>query len=389
MFRKLRFSSICLTVIIIVLAGCDNKIGPGNSGHKASKAVKAAVGIARVSQQPFIYEAVGTVVPRTASTIASKLLATVRAVHVREGDRVKKGDILLELDQRQVDAEVDRAKAALAEALRAEASAESARNSAKAGADLAKSTYERYKKLLKENSVSRQEFDEVEARYRQAQAALAQAESMLSAAGNRVEQARAALENVMVSKKDTVVKAPYDGVITAKMVNVGDLASPGTPFFTLEKANVFCVDLVLPENHIQAVRLDQDVKVSIPALGDLELTGKIKRIVPAADTRSRSFLVKVALPENPNLRSGIFARVAIPVGDAGMILLPASALVRQGQLTGVFIVDKTQTAHFRLVRPGKHYGDSVEIISGISNGDRYVISPPPALHDGDKVEVHR
>lgn len=381
------YFSIVFLSIVIIFTGCGDKIEPGNQAGHAPKSVNAAIDTAKVSQQPFIYEAVGTVVPRTASTLSSQLMGTVQTINVREGDRVKKGDLLVVLDQRQVTAGLERADAGFKEALRAEASAESARKAAKAAAQLAKSTYERYQKLIKENSASQQEFEEVESRHRQAQAALAQTESMLAAASSRVEQARAAMESASASKKDAKIYSPYDGTITAKMISVGDLASPGTPFLTIEKEDAFCADLVLPERHIQAVKIDQQVEVTIPALNDVTLTGTVGRIVPTADVKSRSFLVKVALPENDQVRSGLFARVAIPVGEAGMIMLPSKAIVNQGQLTGVYVVDQKQIAHFRLIRTGKQYGDAIEILSGLTSGDRYVIDAPPNLNDGDKVEV--
>lgn len=378
---------IIFLALVTLLTGCGDKIEPGTAAMQPSKSVKAAMDTARISQQPFIYEAVGTVVPRTASTLSSKLMGTVQAINVREGDRVKEGDLLVVLDQRQVSAGFESAKAALNEALRAEASAESARKAAKAAAELARSTYMRYQKLIKENSASQQEFEEVESRHRQAQASLAQTESMLAAASSRVEAAQAAVDSASVSKKDAEIYSPYDGTITAKMISVGDLASPGTPFLTIEKEDAFCADLVLPERHIQAVKLDDKVNVSIPALGNIDLTGTVGRIVPAADVKSRSFLVKVALPDTDNLKSGMFARVAVPVGEAGMLMLPNSAVVNQGQLTGVYVVDNDQIAHFRLIRTGKYYGDAVEILSGIFEKDRYVIAPPSNLNDGDKVEV--
>jgi len=379
--------SITFLVMILVWVGCGDKIEPGTVSKQPSKSIKAALETARIKKQPFIYEAVGTVVPRTASTLSSKLLGTVQAVNVREGDRVKTGDLLVVLDQRQVSAGLQSAQAALNEALRAEASAESARKAAKAAAELARSTYVRYQKLIKESSASQQEFEEVESRHRQAQASLAQTESMSAAASSRVEQARAAVESASVSKKDAKIYSPYDGTITAKMIDVGDLASPGTPFLTIEKEDAFCADLVLPERHIQAVKLDDEVKVSIPALGNIDLIGTVGRIVPAADVKSRSFMVKVALPDNDNLKSGMFARVAIPVGEAGMLMLPNSAVINEGQLTGVYVVDADQIAHLRLIRTGKQYGDAVEVLSGLAEKERYVIAPPVNMNDGNKVEV--
>jgi RND family efflux transporter MFP subunit len=385
--RKTFFWVAALPMVISGLMGCGDRIEPGHTPSGDLPTVSAAVETAKLQTKPFLYEAVGTISARTASTLSSKLLGTVTEVRVSEGAVVKEGDILVVLDQRQVAAQYDQARAALAEARQAEASARSAREAAKAGADLARTTYERYVQLLKENSVSRQEFDEVTARHRQAQATLSQTTAALQAAGDRVHQAQAMLEFAQVSKKDAVVRAPYGGRITDKMIDVGDLATPGTPLFTIEKEGRFCADLVLPENHIESVRLDMEVTVNIPALGGTWLTGWIGRIVPAADPRSRSFLVKVALPEDPRIHSGMFARVSIPVGKSGMMLIPETALVRRGQLAGVFLLGPEGRARFRLIRIGRQIGDRVEVLSGLHEEDRYLIAPPPELVDGAKVEV--
>jgi multidrug efflux pump subunit AcrA (membrane-fusion protein) len=384
--KRLNFAMLLAS--IIVLGGCGEKIEPGHTARGVGGAVKATVAEAKLTQQPFLYEAVATITPRTASTLSSKLMGTVRAVNVREGDRVKKGDLLVVVDQRQVTAQLSRAEAGLQEARRAETSALSAFESTKAAADLAASTYKRYEQLLSSDSVSQQEFDEVEARHRQAQAAMAQSKAMLAAARSRVSQAQATVESAAVGKKDAQVRAPYAGKITAKLVEEGDLASPGTPFLTLEKEGEYYADLVLPERHIQAVSLDMPVQVNVPSLGKTMLEGRIDRIVPLADARSRSFQLKVSLPQTEPLRSGMFARVNIPVGEAGLLLIPTSAVVSQGQLDGVFSVDQEQIAHYRLVRLGRTYENRVEILAGLKPGDRFVLAPPVTLVDGAKIEVN-
>ena len=386
MLQKDRLT-VWLFSILILFAGCGDKIGPGTTEETEKKGVKAAVGVARVIQQPFIYEAVGSVQAGTASTLSSKLMGTVKAVHVREGDGVKKGDLLVVLDERQVTAGLRKAEAGLAEAKRAEASAESAQAAAKAGYELALATYHRYLKLMEEESASKQEFDEVEARYRQAKASLSQTAAMVEAARHRVEQAAASVAAAMVEKKDALIRAPYDGKITAKMIDEGDLAAPGTPFLTLEKQGVYCVVLVLPEKHIQSVYLEQKVSVKIPSLQDKSLEGFIGRIDPSADPNSRSFRVRVELPEDNTVRSGMFARVDIPVGEAGMLMIPSTAIKYEGQLTGIFLIDADQVAHFRLIRIGRSFKDATEVVSGLKDGDRYVVVPGPDLVDGAKVEI--
>jgi RND family efflux transporter MFP subunit len=385
--RNLRFGFIALALLTLLPIGCGDKIEPGNEKRSEVPTVKVQVAIARITTQPLSYEAVGTVQPVTTSTLSSKLMGTVKEIRVQEGDRVKQGQTLVVIDKRNVTAQLRQAQAALDEARRAEAGAVSARDAAVAGAQLARATYERYLNLIEEDSASRQEFDEVEARHRQAQASLKQVEQMLAAARYRVQQAAAAVSAAGVASDDAAILAPYDGIVTAKMSEVGDLATAGTPFLTLEGMEGYRVDVVLPEAYFSAVRLNQTVMIRIPSLGDQPLEGGVETIVPVADQSSRSFLVKIRLPADEAIRSGMFARVVIRTGEERIMLIPASTVVPQGQLTGIFIVDDHQIARFRLIRTGRHFDDTVEIITGLDEGQRFVRSPPPALVDGAHVEA--
>jgi len=379
--------SITLFSILIFLAGCGDKIEPGTTKRANKKVVKVSVAVVREVKQPFIYEAVGTVEARTSSTLSSKLMGTVTSVHVREGDVVKSGDLLVVIDKRQVTAELRKAEATFAEAKRAEASARSAQASAKAGFEFAKATYNRYLKLREEESASRQEFDKNEALYRQAEASFSQAVAMVDAARHRVQQAQAAVAVATVEKKDAWVRAPYDGKVTAKMIDVGDLASPGTPLINLEKQGVYCVVFVLPEKHFPSVYLKQKVKVKTPSLQEKTLEGVIDRIDPSTDRKSRSFRVRAMLPEDNAVRSGMFAKVEIPVGEVGKLMIPSTAVKYEGQLTGIYLIDAYQIAHFRLIRVGKTFGDKIEVVSGLKDGDAYIVIPPPDMEDGAKVEM--
>lgn len=375
-----------ITLCLTVLVACGGEIEPGNTAPGAGKSIEAPVDEARISQEPFLYEAVATINARTASTISAKLMGTVQAIHVQEGDPVKEGDLLVTIDPRTVTSQLNQAQAGLREARRAQASADSARDAAAASAELAAATFKRYEQLLKDNSVSQQEFEEIQSRSRQAKAALAQTEAMVEAAQSRVQQAQAAVQQASLAKKDAQVRAPYDGQVVSKLIDAGDLASPGVPLLTVEQEGLFHATLVLPERHIQAVKVGQQVKVRVPALDNLEVTGEVQRIIPAADARSRSFEVKVGMPQELNLKSGMFARVFLPIGGAGLLMVPQSAVVLEGQLTGVFIVGEQGIARFRLVRTGKNLGDRVEIISGLKEGQRFVSTPPVTLKDGMQVE---
>jgi len=385
--RTQQLEFILTALLILFIFGCGDKIEPGNKKRAEGPFVKVPLALARTGSQAISYEAVGTVQSLTTSTLSSKLMGTVKEIRVREGDRVKQGQTLVVIDKRQVTAQLRQAQAALDEARRAEEAAVATRDAAVAGAQLARTTYERYLRLIKEESASRQEFDEVAARHRQAQASLEQAEQMLAAARYRVQQAEAEVSAAGVFRDDAAILAPYDGIVTAKMSEVGDLATPGTPFLTLESTGEYRVDVVLPEIYFSAVRLNQAVMVSIPASGDQLLEGRVETIVPAADPSSRSFLVKIRLPADGAARSGMFARVVFQTGEERIMRIPASAVVRQGQLTGIFIVDDHQVTRFRLIRTGRLFGDTVEVVTGLDDGQHFVVKPPLTLVDGARVEA--
>lgn len=387
MMRILPSGIAALALFVMVPVGCGDKIEPGNQNPEALPAVAAPVAAARMTSLPLTYPAVGTVHPVASSTIASKLMGTVREFRVKEGDRVRQGEILVVIDKRQVSAQLRQAQAALAEARRAESAARSARDAAAAGAQLAQATYERYLRLQRDDSVSRQEFDEIEARRRQASASLEQSEQMLAAARHRVQQVEAGLSAAGVVSDDAAIAAPYDGTVTAKMSEVGDLAAPGTPLLVVESVEGHRVDVVLPEAYVETVRQGQPVTVRVPALGDRILEGTVQTVVPAADQTSRSFLVKIRIAADGALRSGMFARVDFTIGERRVMRIPDRAVVRQGQLTGIFVVGEDGVARFRLVRTGSRFDDTVEIVTGLDDGQRFVAAPPPTLADGARVEA--
>jgi multidrug efflux pump subunit AcrA (membrane-fusion protein) len=372
---------------MLLPAACKDKIQPGTSEKSAPVVKGVTVATAQVVDQPVIYQAIGTVQAGISSKLSSKLLGTVESIQVREGDRVKKGETLIILDQRQVKAQVRKAEAGLAEARKALNAAISAREAAASQKKLSFATYERYRDLRNQKMVSAQAFEEKEAVYQQAESALERAGAMVSAAHERVKQAEANLADVSVSKKDAVIIAPHDGIITAKLVDKGDLASPGTPLLTIETTHGFCVDMLLPETYISYVEPRQKVLVEVPALKTGPLEGDVCTLVPSADQKSRSFIVKINLPIERAVTSGMFARVQIPIGNSSKLLIKRSAVIMRGQLTGLYLVDSDNTARFRLIRSGKTFGDSVEVLSGLREGDRYVATPLPALVDGARIIV--
>jgi multidrug efflux pump subunit AcrA (membrane-fusion protein) len=378
---------LAIGIVLAVLCGCNDKIEPGVQKQAPPVVKDVSVSVARMEEKPLIYEGVGTVTAGISSNLAAKLLGEIREIRVREGDRVQKGDVLLVIDQRRVDAGVQKARAGLSEARKAQDAAESARKAAQTNKELNEVTYRRHKDLRDKKLISQQRFDEVEAQYRQAEADLNKARAMVDAATARVNQAEAGLSEVRVTQKDTVITAPHDGIISKKMADAGDMASPGAPLLTLETVRGFCVDMTLPETYVDFVRPMQSVTVRVPALKTGPLEGTVCTVVPGADPKSRSFVVKINLPIDMEVRSGMFARVEIPTGRQQALLIPRTALVERGQLTGIYLLDDQNTVRFRLIRTGKVHEEQIEVLSGLKAGDRYVPEPSPNLKDGVRVEV--
>jgi len=370
----------------ILLTGCGGDTSHENASA-GGKGTPVKLATAKITKDATTYEAIGTVKANIASTISSKLMGSVTSIKIKEGDRFKKGDLLMIIDARQVSAQLRQAQSALEEAEQAKSASHSARDQAESGAQLARITFERYQKLMKDASASQQEFDEIKSRYHQAQAALAQANAMVSASDFRVKQAQAAVAAVQVSRQDATIRAPYDGYVTGKLIDEGDLAAPGTPLLNLEAMEGYRIDMEIPEKYIDAVKPGQIVSVLLAPLNNRPIDGTITAISPAADDKSHSFLVKVNLPVHEKIRAGIFARVLVPVETVEKRLIPSTAIIRHGQLTGLFLVDADQIARYRLIRIGRTFGQSVEVLSGLRDGDRYVVNPAPGLSDGTKLEA--
>lgn len=320
-----------------------------------------AVITAQTAQVPDWLEAVGTVRPAQTAEIASQTSGNVLEVRAREGDRVQNGQVLAVIDSSQQGAAVQRAEAGLAAAKKEVSSADS-------DFALADSTEKRYQQLFDKKSLSPQEFDEVKAR-------LESAEARRDVARAEEAEADAALAQARTSLGYAEVRAPFAGVITQKKIDAGSLASPGVPLFTLEDTRSYRLEAAVDENDLQSVRTGEAVGVALDSVEGEEFRGKVVQIVPSADAASRSFLVKIELPADARLRSGLFGRARFPRGSRTALLIPRAGVVERGQLRGVFVVDANQIAQLRYVTLGQPTGEQVEVLSGLQADERLVAIP--------------
>ena len=366
------------------ITGCG---GPGRESKTATPAAPIAVTTVTASEQPWpsMYEATGTVRARTSTVIAAKLMGYVREVKVQTGDRVREGQLLVTLDARDLDVNSRQAEAALEEVRSSMPEADSAVAGAKANLDLAQTTFNRMQDLFNKKSISNQEFDEASGKLKAAQAAYQMAvakRAQLNAQAARVQQDVRASE---VARSYAEITAPFAGVVTAKTVDPGTLAVPGTPLLTIEREGAYRLEVSVEESHLSAVRLGQSVSVTLDGI-DRTLDARVSEIVPAVDAASRSYTVKIDLPNMPGLRSGAFGRASFSMGNREALSIPVAAVTERGQLQSVLVAENG-IARTRLITAGSKNKDRVEILSGLTAGDKVIFPVPQGLGDGTAVEV--
>ena len=328
---------------------------------------------AQMSNLPDLLEAVGTVHAAQTSSLASQVMGTIVEVRVREGDRIQRGQALVVIDDAQPKAALDRAASA-------ELAAQQEVTATDSELTLADATLKRYQILSEKGIVSPQEFDEKKARQQSLHARRDLACAVLEQAKAEVTQARTFLEY-------TRIRAPFDGVVTERRLDPGALASPGVAILTVEDLSRYRLEATVNENEIRYLRLGEQAPVVIDALGNTAMKGRVTQIVPAADPASRSFLVKIELPTDTRLRSGLFGRAQFSRGERQSLLIPQTAVVLRGQLQGVFVLDQNKVAGLRYVTLGKLSGTEVEVLSGLQSGDRLVAKPEELDLSGKRIET--
>ncbi|MBI2435513.1 MAG: efflux RND transporter periplasmic adaptor subunit, partial [Candidatus Hydrogenedentes bacterium] len=382
----IRIVVLCVAawVVPVVLTACGQHEAADSAA--AGPEIAAQVVTVQASDIAASYEAVGTVRAKVSSVLQSKVTGYVSAVQVKEGDAVTAGQVLVELDNREAAAELRRAESALQEAQQARREVDSAvqaavqaKNAAEAGASIAQTTFKRYKALAEKEVVSRQAFDEASARWTAAAAEAARAGEMVtssharrSEADARVAQAEAALVGAQTMQSYSAIVAPFAGVITRKMVEVGNLAAPGAPLLEMEDPRQYRLEALVDEANAHGVVPGVRVKVMLDAPEAQELDGTVAELVTAADPASRTFLVKVDLPAGVAARSGTFGRAQFAGSGKACLTAPASAVVERGQLSGVFVVAQDGVARWRIITVGKRFGEAVEVLSGLEAGERIV-----------------
>jgi RND family efflux transporter MFP subunit len=332
---------------LCLLAGaCDRGPTQSEPGQRSSAppVLDAQVAAVRSLLVPTRIEVTGQVAARFRATLSSQLRAKVESVAVHEGQPVKKGEALVRLDPRDVDASLARAEAEFEHA-----SAQAAR----------------MERLFQEDSVARQELEH---------------------ARRAAKVADAGRQAALAQRSHGIVVAPFDGIVTEKKVEVGELASPGQPLVTVEDASQLRLEATVAESDLAGVTLGAILPVTVDALSAEPLRGTVGRILPAGDPATHTFVVKVDLPQTLGLKSGMFGRLQLEKGSQPTLAVPATAIIERGQLTGVFALNPDSVAHLRWVTVGRRLNGDVEVLSGVNIGERVLLTAAQGA-DGAKIRI--
>jgi multidrug efflux pump subunit AcrA (membrane-fusion protein) len=394
-----RLAAASLASLCLLSASCGSS-PQVNAGDKPS--VRAHTQIIQYSTVSDRFQAPGTIRARVTTVLSSRIFGQITSLSVREGDRVRQGQVVAAIDSRDAAAQLRRAQAAAAEVQHGleEASgsiraAEAAFHAAEANRDLAGATQKRYELLRERRSVSPQEYEEIETKYKAADLETKRLQESLGAAkarrlqlSARMEQAEAEVVAAQVAFEYSRIVAPIDGVVTARHAETGMLAAPGTQLLTLEDHRTYQLEVAVEESRAARIAVGQRAWIEIDALENRAIDGKVREIVPYSDPATRTYTVKLEITtpllRDRTVRSGFFGRAFFAGGERQALVIPESAVIRRGQLEGVYIV-QNDVALFRLVKTGKRYDQGIEVISGLAPDARIVTAPGGEISDGMRI----
>lgn len=305
----------------------------------------------------------GKIEATNSANLSTRMMGFVNKIYVKVGDKIRKGQLLISINNADLQAK------------RAQVNA----NITKAGAGFnnAEKDYNRFKNLFADNSASQKEMDDITAHYEMAKAGLEAANQMK----NEIN-AQFAYVNI---------RAPFNGVVTNKFIEVGDMANPGMPLIAIESPKKFQVSAMVAESDISQIKSGTKVSVLVKSLGK-NVSGKVTEVSTSAKNTGGQYLVKVALDKTGSkLLSGMFASVQFPiekkVNATSIVLVPITAIVKNGGLKGVYTVSEQNTALLRWLRLGKTYGDKIEVLSGLNSTEQYIVSSEGKLFNGAKIRI--
>lgn len=355
--------SLYITLVFsafLSLSSCGNSSEEKTLDNSPAVAVTVS-SVAAENNTPFLTVS-GKIEAANSATLSTRMMGFVDKVHVNVGDKVSKGQLLVSINNADLSAKNAQTSAGITEA--------------QAAFNNAEKDYQRFQNLFADNSASQKELDDQRARYEMAKA--------------RLEGARQMKNEVQSQFAYVSLRAPFNGVVTSKSIEAGDMANPGEPLISIEGPGNFEVVASVPESEISKIKSGSEVQVIVKS-SDKILPATVTEVSTSARNTGGQFLVKVVLDKtDASILSGMYATVQFPIEkktDATSVLVPEEALVKRGQLTGIYTVSESNTAILRWLRVGRTFGDNVEILSGLNADENYIISSEGKLFNGAKITI--
>ena len=347
---------------LVLLASCNSE-KKKEIVKETAIAVKVS-GITENNSSLFV-TASGKIEAENSANLSTRMMGYVTKVHVQVGQKVGAGQLLVSINNTDLQAKKAQVDASILQAT--------------AGFNNAKKDYDRFMNLFKQQSASQKELDDMTARYEMAKAGL--------------EGARQMRNEVLAQFSYSNIKAPFSGVVTNTFVKEGDMANPGMPLVSVEGASKLQVMAMVSENDIVSIKKGMPVSVLVKSSNE-KLSGKVSEVSISATNTGGQYLVKIDLGKTDNtVLSGMFVNVQFPVANKAttsnseLLLVPESALVKQGQLTGIYTIGTGNVAILRWLRTGKTFGNQVEVLSGLSANEQYIVSAEGKLYNGALVAI--
>jgi HlyD family secretion protein len=356
--------------IVLYAAGFlgGKRVAPGAVQEPLGLAAPARTAHAERVRVPAVEEPVGTVQSRRRVEVAAQVVARIVEICADAGDPATKGEMLLKLDDRELRARADQARQALAAAEAARERAVQAKVRGDALLTQAKARYERVQTLFKGAAATEQQIEDAEAAFLEAEAGVADAGAAIAAAEAQIQGAKNVVTEAEVALGYAEITAPLDGVVTERLVEVGDLALPGRPLLVVLDQKALRFEAAVREGLVAHVHEGATLEVEIPAAG-ATVAGTVSEIIPAADPRSRTFRARIDLPEREGVYPGMFGRLRLPIGEREIVRVPRAAVVHVGQLETVVVKDGSRWVR-RYVTTGRSLPeDAVEVLSGLGGGE--------------------
>jgi len=385
-------------VSLAAFASACSKNETAQASGRDATAKPVKVEVVRHEMVPRAVEVVGTLAAVDQVTLSSETEGKVSKILADLGDRVTAGQALIQLDHEKQQYNFDQQKAALARALAQYGASdpqhlpdiEKTPDVQKANADLqqARQNYDRANELFKRTLVPRQTLDDAETALQSKRASY---DSSLQTAKNlraSIEASEATMKLADRQFRDTQIRAPFDGYVEKRLVNLGELVKAQMPVIAVVRVDPLKVVAEIPEKMAPWISGGQPVQLHVDAYPDRTFEGKVSRISPAVNTATRAFPFEALVPNRDTvLKPGTFARVHIESGKEDQVLtLPYSALQYRYGVNRVFVVDNDKL-NVRELKVGDRMGDRIEILSGVKAGDRVAVTDVEKLVDGAKVSV--